>query len=102
MELVPVVAVLVVVVIATSVCLRRARLGNQMDRSLEQLKSHAGVAATPEVASGDAPMPRVLVRRPSVLGSELAGRQVVTGPRQRVPAAAMVDHHLGSPVPKAS
>jgi hypothetical protein len=106
MELVPVVGVVVVVVIATSVCMGRARLGNRMDRSLEELKSQAGLVARPERVSA-APIAGVLARRPSSFAKALTGGQVVAGRRQRVRPAAVVDPHVGSAdvgsaVPKAS
>ena len=101
MELVPVVGVVVVAVIAAAVCVRRASLGNQMDRSLEQLKSHAGAEPRPEVPRRAAPAPVVLARQPIMAGQALRAGQVAPSLKERLPAAARVAPDTES-VPKAS
>jgi hypothetical protein len=96
MELVPVVVLTLAAVIAAAVCMHRATLGSRMDQSLEQMKSHSGVLAARDEGMSVAPMPRVAAKTPTVSGRAQVGRP------ERVPAAAMVAHHLQSSVPKAS
>ena len=99
MELVPVVGSGLAAALAAAVCVRRAKLGRQMDRSLEVLKSSPGRATPRRIAARRvAPVPR------PVWSQAVSDGREPPGSTARIPAGVIPvsAQNLQPPVPRAS